>query len=136
MARFAWRDFAARGASTLHRAANRGPRLQQSLFKLLYQRRLAPASFVCDELFPPDSISNRPAEAGLEPARGLLPTVLRELMRHESIKATMRYYVGQNAEATADELWRAIEPISKIRPSMPARLGADGSGTSTNVRNA
>jgi integrase len=33
----------------------------------------------------------------------------RELMRHESIETTMKYYVGVNAEATADELWRAIE---------------------------
>jgi hypothetical protein len=30
-------------------------------------------------------------------------------MRHESIETTMKYYVGVNAEATADELWRAIE---------------------------
>ena len=28
-------------------------------------------------------------------------------MRHESIETTMRYYVGVNAEATADELWSA-----------------------------
>jgi hypothetical protein len=32
-----------------------------------------------------------------------MPTVLRELMRHESIETTMRF----NAEATAVELWRA-----------------------------
>ena len=38
-----------------------------------------------------------------------MPTVLRELMRHESLETTMRYYVGQNAEATADELWRVVE---------------------------
>ncbi|WP_428303919.1 hypothetical protein [Lacipirellula sp.] len=38
-----------------------------------------------------------------------MPTVLRELLRHESIETTMRFYVGQNAEATADELWRVVE---------------------------
>ena len=37
-----------------------------------------------------------------------MPVVLRELMRHESLETTMRYYVGVNAGATADELWAAI----------------------------
>ena len=27
-------------------------------------------------------------------------------MRHTEIATTMKYYVGLNAEATADELWR------------------------------
>ena len=31
-----------------------------------------------------------------------MPIVLQQLMRHENIETTMRYYVGQNAEATAD----------------------------------
>jgi hypothetical protein len=30
-------------------------------------------------------------------------------MRHSRIETTMRYYIGQNAERTADELWAAIE---------------------------
>ena len=37
-----------------------------------------------------------------------MPTVLRELMRHASINTTMAYYVGTNAEATADALWAAV----------------------------
>ena len=41
-----------------------------------------------------------------------MPTILRELMRHESIETTMKYYVGVNAEATADELWAALGDIS------------------------
>jgi hypothetical protein len=45
-----------------------------------------------------------------------MPSVLRELMRHESIETTMRYYVGQNAESTADELWRTAGSISGSRP--------------------
>ena len=36
-----------------------------------------------------------------------MPTVLRELMRHASINTTMAYYVGTNAEATADAIWAA-----------------------------
>ncbi len=33
--------------------------------------------------------------------------VLKELMRHEDISTTMRFYVGQNAEAVADAVWEA-----------------------------
>jgi hypothetical protein len=38
-----------------------------------------------------------------------MPTVLRELMRHESIETTMRFYVGQNAESTSDTRWECHE---------------------------
>ncbi|MBD3672899.1 MAG: site-specific integrase [Planctomycetaceae bacterium] len=38
----------------------------------------------------------------------VLPPVLMELMRHESITTTMEYYVGRNAEAAADAVWRAF----------------------------
>jgi len=38
-------------------------------------------------------------------SRQVMPAVLKELMRHSSIETTMTYYVGQNAQATA-ELWR------------------------------
>lgn len=37
----------------------------------------------------------------------VMPAVLQQLMRHESIETTLRYYVGRNAEATADILWEA-----------------------------
>jgi len=40
-------------------------------------------------------------------ARRVMPVVLKELMRHEDIETTMRYYVGQNAQATADAIWEA-----------------------------
>lgn len=38
-------------------------------------------------------------------ARKVMPQVLKELMRHESIETTMKYYVGHNAQLTADVLW-------------------------------
>ena len=38
-------------------------------------------------------------------ANRVMPTVLRELMRRASITTTLAYYVGQNAEATANALW-------------------------------
>jgi integrase len=37
----------------------------------------------------------------------VMPQVLMELMRHESIETTLRYYVGRNAQSTADVLWEA-----------------------------
>jgi hypothetical protein len=36
-----------------------------------------------------------------------MPQVLQELMRHESIETTLRYYVGRDADRTADVLWDA-----------------------------
>jgi integrase len=41
-------------------------------------------------------------------AARVMPAVLKELMRHESIETTLRYYVGVNAERTAEVCWSAI----------------------------
>lgn len=43
----------------------------------------------------------------------VMPPVLMQLMRHESIETTMRYYVGRSVEATADAIWKAYENDSK-----------------------
>jgi integrase len=37
----------------------------------------------------------------------IMPTDLMVLMRHESINTTLRYYVGANAQKTAETLWAA-----------------------------
>ncbi len=42
-------------------------------------------------------------------SRKVMPTILRELMRHASLATTMAYYVESDAEATARELWGALE---------------------------
>ena len=34
-----------------------------------------------------------------------MPAELRELMWHESVETTMKYYVGVNADVTAQKLW-------------------------------
>jgi integrase len=58
-------------------------------------------------------------------ARRVMPTVLRELMRHASVSTTMAYYVTQNAEATAEVLWVAagntVAPAPDPQGSAPAR---------------
>lgn len=38
-------------------------------------------------------------------ARHVMPQVLKELMRHESIDTTLKYYVGVNAKMTTQALW-------------------------------
>jgi integrase len=45
-------------------------------------------------------------------ARGM-PHVLKELMRHETIDTTMKFYVGRNAERTADAVWAAHEDFKR-----------------------
>jgi integrase len=41
----------------------------------------------------------------------VMPQVLQELMRHESIETTLRYYVGRSAQATAGILWEAFRSV-------------------------
>ena len=62
---------------------------------------------------------------GFRWSRRVMPAILRELMRHESIETTMKFYVGVNAEATADELWAAAGTNSgtsgsELRGEQPA----------------
>jgi integrase len=45
---------------------------------------------------------------GLRWSRRVMPPVLQELMRHETIQTTMKYYVGQDAQSTAAELHRSM----------------------------
>jgi hypothetical protein len=52
-----------------------------------------------------------------------MPQVLMALMRHETIQTTMRFYVGRNAETTADAVWSAWEqnqlPKGAIASNLP-----------------
>lgn len=43
---------------------------------------------------------------GFRWSRKVMPQVLKELMRHESIDTTLRFYVGQDAEKIAEEIWK------------------------------
>jgi integrase len=45
---------------------------------------------------------------GFRWANRVMPVILQQLMRHESISTTMEFYVGRNAEAAADVLWEAV----------------------------
>ncbi len=46
----------------------------------------------------------------------VMPPVLQQLMRHEDISTTLTYYVGRNAEATADAVWDAFACTSASGP--------------------
>jgi integrase len=46
----------------------------------------------------------------------VMPQVLKELMRHESIDTTMKFYVGRNAQSTAAVLWAAVGNTSGNTP--------------------
>lgn len=41
----------------------------------------------------------------------VMPAVLQQLMRHQDISTTLKFYVGSDAEATADVLWAAVEKL-------------------------
>jgi integrase len=49
---------------------------------------------------------------GFRWAHRVMPPVLMEMMRHEAIATTMEFYVGRNAEVTADAMWAAYEQNS------------------------
>lgn len=51
----------------------------------------------------------------------VMPQELMELMRHESIETTMRYYVGRNAQQTASRLWEQHHRDS--RPQLTTKSG-------------
>ncbi len=46
---------------------------------------------------------------GVRWAARLMPAQLMELMRHESIETTLRFYVGTDAQRTAEAAWAAFE---------------------------
>ena len=59
---------------------------------------------------------------GLRWANLVMPPILQQLMRHESISTTMEYYVGRNAEAAAEVLWEAVGNTLGNTPSSGSTL--------------
>ena len=47
----------------------------------------------------------------------IMPAQLMDLMRHEDIQTTMKFYVGRNAEATAAALYAAVDRRPESRPN-------------------
>lgn len=59
-------------------------------------------------------------------ASRLMPQVLKELMRHESIETTLNFYVGRNAQTTAKVIWAQYGPAGVAgqfnQATAPARM--------------
>ena len=51
---------------------------------------------------------------GVRWAARLMPAQLMELMRHESIETTLRFYVGTDAQRTAEAAWVAFEAMQRV----------------------
>lgn len=49
----------------------------------------------------------------------VMPAVLQQMMRHENISTTMEFYVGRDAEATADAIWQTVDSGNKSGNSQP-----------------
>jgi len=47
-------------------------------------------------------------------ATRVMPAVLQQLMRHESIDTTLRYYVGLDADATSVILYAAVNGGTRL----------------------
>ena len=53
----------------------------------------------------------------------VVPRILKELMRHETIATTEKYYLGQNAQATAAVLWEVHQRGAALPKVVSASLG-------------
>ncbi|HEY3395397.1 MAG TPA: site-specific integrase, partial [Lacipirellulaceae bacterium] len=69
---------------------------------------------------------------GLRWSARVMPAVLQQLMRHESIETTMRYYVGRDADAMADALWEAVN--GKPRSTESANIGSPSRDSTSKAR--
>lgn len=51
---------------------------------------------------------------GLRCSARIMSAVLQQLMRHESVETTMKFYVGRDADSVADVLWAAAELATPV----------------------
>jgi integrase len=54
----------------------------------------------------------------------VMPIVLQQLMRHQDINTTLRYYVGRDAETTSETVWKALSGNTSGNSSAPSDRGA------------
>lgn len=67
-------------------------------------------------------------------SKRVMPATLQQMMRHADISTTMRYYVGQNADAAADTIWEAAGRVNTFVNS--AENQADQSNKPASARAA
>lgn len=83
--------------------------------------RKKPAEPKAESEAPADTVRIKYASAhdlrrafGLRWSSRVMPAVLQQLMRHESIETTLRFYVGRDAAAVADVLWQAAQDCGSV----------------------
>jgi hypothetical protein len=65
-------------------------------------------------------------------AARLMPVQLMELMRHKNIETTLRYYVGVNAQRTAQSIWAAFQQQGQAsQPTAAPEVVLDASRNKT-----
>lgn len=60
-------------------------------------------------------------------ASRVMPPELMELMRHESIETTLKFYVGRNADRTTSRIWEAYEQSNQQTRQLGDTLSDTGS---------
>ena len=61
-----------------------------------------------------------------------MPQLLQEMMRHESIETTLKFYVGRNANTAAATMWDAFNKSTAEREARDA-TNSEASDTSSNT---
>jgi len=61
-------------------------------------------------------------------AHRVFPQEPQDLMRHQDIQTTQRYYVGRNAELTADAIWTAFDRVARQAQPPVAKMTARSLG--------
>lgn len=52
----------------------------------------------------------------------VMPPVLMQMMRHESIPTTQQFYVGRNAEMAAEAIWDTVSDVESVKESSRTNL--------------
>jgi integrase len=55
---------------------------------------------------------------GVRWAARVMPTILQDLMRHADIATTMKFYIGQNALASADVIWDTMDRLNGVNKNV------------------
>ncbi|MFV1966355.1 MAG: tyrosine-type recombinase/integrase [Pirellulaceae bacterium] len=60
-------------------------------------------------------------------AKRVMPAVLKELMRHDGINTTMKYYAEQDAQSVAEEVWKSTRSLDLVTGNTSGNSGVSSS---------
>lgn len=67
-------------------------------------------------------------------AQKVMPTVLKELMRHGSIETTMKYYVAIEADTIADSLWQSHHAAADAKAAAEEKAKSSDTSCDTELK--